>query len=676
MIKSIFNGLSGVRAHQVQMDAIGSNIANINTVGYKAAQVTFEEAFSLTLRTADGPRGINPTQIGLGSRAKIIKSVFTQGGLQETGNVTDVAIIGSGFFVVNDGTRDYYTRAGNFHLDSDGLLINNQGFRVQGKQANADGVIPPEATIGSISLPSTTQLPAAATTAISLSGNLDASDPILNTITKTRPWLATAEATEDLNGLFANGRSEAFLNLVSGVDTLTIGDQNGTQTFTYGVNFTSIEDLANVITDTFTGRFSAAVGTDGQITFTSLAANITLVAQSNTSIAFNNAFENIDGNILLNTGDTIDSDEFAHIAQSTDVVTLLRNSQGDLLDLAVGDDITLLSTTIGDNTLSNVSLLADITATTTLEELRAALQTSLFGSNPQPEEKVVLKSDGRISIEGALGTENAISGIKIGAGPDPNDDTRSGFAASMSLFEDQAAKDAIHVTTTTVFDQTGEAHTMHITFKKTRDTGKWTWTAGLAGSESVRGGGSGSIRLNRDGSLNFFEFDDGATQFSFDPGNGTDAVKINLFAGTEGDFDGMTQFAAPSTSVAITQDGHALGQLETTNIDENGVISVNFSNGISRTIAQLTLAQFNNPTGLVKAGNSLFSETGSSGSPIIGEAGGSIQAQIASGQLEQSNVDLAEEFTRLIIAQRGFQANSRVITTSSDILNELVNLKQ
>ena len=556
--------------------------------------------------------------------------------------------------------------------------MNNQGFKVQGKPADKEGSIPEDVVIGDISLSIFKQVPAQATTSVSLAGNLTAAAPLLGTVTRTPQLLATAAATEDLSGLFANGRAESFLQLTSGLDTLTIGDQTVTESFIYGVDFTTLQQLADAINATtqFADRFTAAVGTNGQITFTSETNNITLVAGSNTNSILDAAFEGVDGAVLLNAGDTIDADEFAHIATGTDSLIVLRNSQGNLLDLQEGDDITLLGAAIGGTTLSTVpvSLVPDINGTT-LETLRGVIQTNLFGSDPQPEEEVVL-DNGRIVVNGGLGTDRAVTGINVGAGVSPNEDTRSLFSASMAFVEEQAAKDVTQTATTTVFDKLGQGHTLRVIFKKTREPGKWNWTADLTGNEFVRTGGSGNIRLSRDGSLRLFEFDAGATSFSFDPGNNSDPVDIRFDVGAEGEFDGITQFAAPSSAVFVAQDGFPLGSLETININEQGLLSANFSNGIRKTVAQITLAQFNNPTGLTKVQDTMFIESVNSGSAIIGDPGKTVQAEIASRHLEQSNVDLAEEFTRLITAQRGFQANSRVITTSSDVLAELVNLKQ
>jgi len=115
--------------------------------------------------------------------------------------------------------------------------------------------------------------------------------------------------------------------------------------------------------------------------------------------------------------------------------------------------------------------------------------------------------------------------------------------------------------------------------------------------------------------------------------------------------------------------------LSNISIDAAGTITGIFTNGVSRVLAQIYIADFNNPAGLLKSGRNLYQTSANSGDPIVGIAGSGSSASITSGALEISNVDLAQEFTSMIVSQRGFQANARVITTSDDMLNELVNLK-
>jgi flagellar hook protein FlgE len=138
----------------------------------------------------------------------------------------------------------------------------------------------------------------------------------------------------------------------------------------------------------------------------------------------------------------------------------------------------------------------------------------------------------------------------------------------------------------------------------------------------------------------------------------------------------MTQFGGANTMTAPEQNGFALGSLQSFQLGNDGTIMGVYSNGLRQPLGQLALASFNNPGGLEKAGNSSFRVGDNSGVAQVGMAGQGGRGVLNSGALEMSNVDLAEEFTGLIVAQRGFQANSRVITSSDEILQDLVNLKR
>ena len=199
---------------------------------------------------------------------------------------------------------------------------------------------------------------------------------------------------------------------------------------------------------------------------------------------------------------------------------------------------------------------------------------------------------------------------------------------------------------------------------------------GLTGEEVVRYGSTGSVTFNPDGSLLSFDFDGGAQSFSFDPNNGAAALDIQLNSGTTGQYNGLTGFASNFTAAAVNQNGYGMGILDKITIDSTGLIYGIFTNGVSRALAQIMLADFNNDAGLMKNGESMFISSANSGEAVKGVAGETISATISSGALESSNVDLAQEFTGMITAQRGFQANARVITTSDNMLDELVNLKR
>ena len=142
------------------------------------------------------------------------------------------------------------------------------------------------------------------------------------------------------------------------------------------------------------------------------------------------------------------------------------------------------------------------------------------------------------------------------------------------------------------------------------------------------------------------------------------------------DMSSISQFANASTASIETQDGSGVGSLSTITIDSGGVIRGIFSNGKTRDLAQIQVASVPNEGGLLKSGDTFFQESANSGIIIMGYANESGRGSIVSGTLELSNVDLASEFTDIIVSQRGFQANARVITTGDEILTELVNLKR
>ena len=156
---------------------------------------------------------------------------------------------------------------------------------------------------------------------------------------------------------------------------------------------------------------------------------------------------------------------------------------------------------------------------------------------------------------------------------------------------------------------------------------------------------------------------------------GSDPATLTLSLGTAGLYNGITQFASQSTTRAYFQDGTALGYLENFSVSDDGLIVGSYSNGTRRELGQVGLATFVNPGGLEREGETYFSETNNSGLAQVGAANSQGFGKIRAGTLEMSNVDLAEQFTDMIVTQRGFQANSRSITTSDIMLEEILRLK-
>lgn len=452
MIGSLLNGLSGVRVHETELNVIGSNIANLNTVGYKSSRTSFEEALVITLRGGVKPQeergGLNPIQIGLGTTVSGIDMIFTQGALRQTGKTTDLAIVGDGFFIVSDGEKYYYTRAGDFQFDASGRLVTSSGgYVVQGWNADAEGKIDKNSAISDITLPYHRRIPPKATTEVSFTGNID------SRYTDQQPYSVSTNIYDS--------QGKAWPLILSLYRVVRVTDPN--------------------------------------------------------------------------TGETVE---------------------------------------------------------------------------------LPIKDVSRDQLEDAEIVPN-----------------------------------------------------------------RWYWEVSVEGAEGITNG-SGYLVFDTDGLIQEVQDANGNGIVEGKPvvrislGEGSDDLEITLNFGEKGSMGGLTQFASQSTAIVSGQDGYAAGRLETISIEEDGTILGIFSNGIAQPLAQIALAQFTNPNGLMKAQRNLFIETRNSGSPFIGTAGGSIRATIVSGALEQSNVELTAEFTKLIIAQRGLQANVRVITISDSVLEEMVNIKR
>jgi flagellar hook protein FlgE len=166
------------------MDVVGNNIANVNTIAFKSSRVTFQDILGQTIRGASSPQGdrgrggMNPAQVGLGMQLGGIDNIMTQGSLQTTGKLTDFAIQGDGFFVVSDGTSNYYTRDGAFDIDVAGNLVNPvTGLKVMGWRADPSGAIDVKGPLVPLSIPFGTRISARATSKVVMAGNLDAGTP-------------------------------------------------------------------------------------------------------------------------------------------------------------------------------------------------------------------------------------------------------------------------------------------------------------------------------------------------------------------------------------------------------------------------------------------------------------------------------------------------------------------
>ena len=241
-----------------------------------------------------------------------------------------------------------------------------------------------------------------------------------------------------------------------------------------------------------------------------------------------------------------------------------------------------------------------------------------------------------------------------------------------------------HGSTAEIFDSLGSKHTVSIKWAKTGTTkdGGTEWNMIIQVPEPAKinytGEGpdnvvTGSVRFNSNGSLASFH----PATITFSANNGSQSgqnVSLNFGLGT--DFNGLTSFDKDSSTESISQDGYTGGTLNGVKVDETGTIIGSFTNGQSFGLAQVALASFTNNEGLQSEGGNVFSQTANSGEAVIGAAGTGDKGTIAASKLEASNVDLSRALTDLIVIQRGFQANSKTITTSDEMLNTLLQLKQ
>jgi flagellar hook protein FlgE len=231
-------------------------------------------------------------------------------------------------------------------------------------------------------------------------------------------------------------------------------------------------------------------------------------------------------------------------------------------------------------------------------------------------------------------------------------------------------------TSISVFDSLGNQHDLKVHLWKTA-ANEWSWQldgtnlpAGFTPANST----TQTLAFSTDGTLDLT----GSTPttnpvIDFTP-NGADPVSITMDLGSG--VNGITSYSGTSTAVMRDQDGYTAGTLVDFSIDRSGTISGAFSNGTNVVLAQIVLADFNNPSGLLRVGDNMYGVSGNSGGAVLGYSLEGSQSTMTSGALEMSNVDLAQEFTSMIVTQRGFQANSRVITNSDEMLQEVVNLKR
>ncbi|MBN2654444.1 MAG: flagellar hook protein FlgE [Nitrospirae bacterium] len=292
---------------------------------------------------------------------------------------------------------------------------------------------------------------------------------------------------------------------------------------------------------------------------------------------------------------------------------------------------------------------------------------------------------GTINVASINSQPNPTGEVKVYTNLNSNDSTIAAFSIADPTGTSNFS------TSITVYDSLGNSHLISVYFTKTA-ANTWTWNAVGNSAEITSTSTSGSNARIASGALGFTTngelntesattyYNAGATGIDF---NGATLNQITAFdfgssITTDGGtgLDGTTQFGSPSSVFFQSQDGFTSGSLQSLIVDQNGIITGVFTNGQVQEIASVAISRFIAPLELSKIGRNLYAESSGSGQPIIGTAGTSGRGRVLANSLEASNVDLAEEFVKMIAAQRGFQANTRVITTTDDMLTELMNIKR
>lgn len=562
MMRSLYSGVAGLKTHQTRMDVIGNNIANVNTTAYKSSSMTFSELMSQTTQKASGANattgvgGTNAKQIGLGVKAGAINTaITTQGSAQSTGNPFDIMITGDNFFVVSNGSENFFTRDGSFYVDGAGnLAMTSTGYNVMGWGVDKTTGNIKQDTVTALRIMSTANMtyPPEATTQANISGILDEND---------KDVTSANGKTVNLNFFDARGYSYTA--------KFTFKQSGEPNTNVYSMELTKLLD-----------------STGAEIDISALDFG-------------NRTQQKMETKVTLNT------------------------------DAYMWDD-KVLKTKDGTTEVAN---LADIF------NQDGSLITPQDDAAAQKQQKAL---DAIAKAYGYEGSTDEFLNLYITSAADPKQQlTMQDLLGNMMAGK---KTDILHADGSTITMEGRYFEGTTVVFNK--DTAKL---------ESV-GGSTTNLGIN--------------AAFSQLGGNFSD-ITIDLSECTNYDNKGT------STIGATSGDGRRLGDMIGVSIQKDGMIYASYDNGMTKLLGQIATAAFANASGLEKEGDNLYSATLNSGEfDGIGvdiTAGG---GYMSTGQLEMSNVDLSSEFTEMITTQRGFQANSRIITVSDTLLEELTNLKR
>jgi len=627
--------VAALEKQQSRLELLGENIANVNTPGYKIKRMTFVE----TLGTVTG----------------VTTTEFKQGAITYTGNTTDLAITGSSFFVIKKGEEQVYTRAGTFRINDEGKLINVDSYVVQGYMENISNTGATQGTkpLGDITIDSNLVMAAQATENVWLSGNLNAG---LQSVAEV--W--TSGSAYTLKAILTSDGITEPLNIEAGVNDQLVINLNPkfTESITEEITLSAGSYDLNSLLD----EINLEIASNQNL------ANQVEAVNDNGSLKIR-ATDGLSGTILtLNSGtnDVLADLGFSDGASATSGVAATETTKlNDLLqistDMVDGDQLTVSGKTCSGDSVSRTFTYGD--DENTLGDLLDLINDGWSGSS------VAEIVNGKITLTDIEQGDSSTT-ISLNAAAD-----NVGQITVPSFVNETAGFTGRVTSSVVVYDSLGKSHNLTIDFVKTEDEGTWAWTIAGTGNEEVIRGGSGRAVFDASGNFLSFVYDGGVDAVTLDPQNGSNELVIRVHGEACDGFTGLTQFDSVSTMHGRDQDGRKSEPLNSFHVESDGSIIGSFGTGEELKLAQIALAQFKDPVGLEKIGGSNYVATDESGMAHIGTPE-SQKSAIEPSSLELSTVDLADQFTKMIEAQRAYQAASKVISTFEEIFEQTAQLKR
>ena len=675
MIRSMYSAVSGLKGHQTRMDVVGNNIANVNTTGFKASRVTFADMISQNLSGASSPTGtiggVNPKQIGLGMSVAATDLLYTNGSVQQTGKNTDVAISrGDGLFIVSRGEQKYYTRNGAFSFDAEGnLVLPSTGLYVQGYMANNGVISIAGDNTTKIRIPAGKSMEATTTATANYTKNLNATTPgyeVANVLVRyadgTSATVSTYSATE---------KGRYTLHMSTG-EKIKLNQPTPTlQTVTAAPTGTLYKSKMTGVTSTGTGTVDLTLATDSG----DPSSPVSIVGLPTPCRPPSGTFQVNDRYTISGTITNIDTNPGG--APGLTRLTLANATPAGITQVDVPNPTTF---TYAINDVYTGAL-----KITKIEAKTDAIVSTEDGNNVKLATPVTPAFDDNNPNFTCLNTHvyGTIQATERSTEYQHNNkfvkdiilNTRSGTALSGLVAARYASGDTFYpsvTTTVAVYDSLGAKHSVPVVFTK-QENNKWKLTLGTGsdafeitdpdGTKTAVGLTKTDLKFDTSGA---YISGSASLKLSYSNGAAPQQVSLNLAA--------ITQYSGTST-IAADSDGNAAGTLSNVDIDSQGVITGTYTNGVRQKEAQIAMAQFNNPSGLTKLGGNLYQESNNTGTRTISGAA-DIGTELTTSALEMANVDLADQFSDMIITQRGFQSNSKMITVSDEMLETLINMKR